>query len=201
MAKLQLNKSSLSREQKNLKTYRQFLPSLDLKRQELMRQQANAKKTLFQTEEEINKLLKLTGEEIPMLSNERIDLHDLVKVTGIKLATENVMGASLPVLEKVDIKVRDYSFLAKPHWVDAVVERLKDLLLLKIRMQIEKRRLVLLNHAVKTITQRVNLFEKVLIPRAQENIKRIKIYLSDTERANIVIAKVAKKKRQMEIPL
>ena len=201
MAKLQLNKSSLSREQKNLKTYRQFLPSLDLKRQELMRQQANAKKTLFQTEEEINTLLKLTGEEIPMLSNERIDLHDLVKVTGIKLATENVMGASLPVLEKVDIKVRDYSFLAKPHWVDAVVERLKDLLLLKIRMQIEKRRLVLLNHAVKTITQRVNLFEKVLIPRAQENIKRIKIYLSDTERANIVIAKVAKKKRQMEIPL
>ncbi len=201
MAKLQLNKSSLSREQKNLKTYRQFLPSLDLKRQELMRQQANAKRALFETEDEISKLLKITGEEIPMLSNERIDLHELVKVTDVKLSTENIMGASLPVLEDVELKVRKYSFLAKPHWVDVIVERLKELLALKIRSQVDRRRLDLLNHAVKTITQRVNLFEKVLIPRAQGNIKRIKIYLSDTERANIVIAKVAKKKRQMEIQL
>ncbi len=198
MAKLQLNKSSLSREQKNLKTYRQFLPSLDLKRQELMRQQANAKKALFDIEDEINKFQKQTGDEIPMLSNGRIDLNELVKVTGVKITTENIMGASLPVLERVEIKARNYSFLAKPHWVDGVVERLKNILVLKIRSQVNERRLLLLNHAVKTITQRVNLFEKVLIPRAQENIKRIKIYLSDTDRANIVIAKVAKKKHQME---
>jgi V/A-type H+-transporting ATPase subunit D len=201
VAKLQLNKSSLSKEQKNLRTYRQFLPSLDLKRQELMRQQANAKKALRETEDEINKLLKQAGDEMPMLSNERIDLNELVKVTNVKITTENIMGASLPVLENLEIKKRDYSFLAKPHWVDGVAERLKDLLTLKIRCQIEKRRLELLNHAVKIITQRVNLFEKVLIPRAQKNIKRIKIYLSDTERANIVIAKVAKKKRQIEIQL
>ena len=34
MARLQLSKSALSREQKNLATYQKFLPSLDLKRQQ-----------------------------------------------------------------------------------------------------------------------------------------------------------------------
>ena len=201
MAKLQLNKSSLSREQKHLKTYRQFLPSLDLKRQELMRQQAKAKESLLNTESEIKKCLQITGGEIPMLSNSRIDLQDLVTVTSVKLSKENIMGASLPVLDNVELKVRKYSFLAKPHWVDAVVEKLKYLLMLRIRVQVEKRRLELLNVAVKKITQRVNLFDKVLMPRAEKNIKRIKIYLSDSERASIVIAKVAKKKRQTEVLL
>ena len=40
MARLQLSKSSLSKQTASLKTYKQFLPSLDLKRQELMAQRA-----------------------------------------------------------------------------------------------------------------------------------------------------------------
>jgi len=199
MARLQLSKSSLSREQKNLKTYRQFLPSLDLKRQELMRQRAEAQKILLQTEADLKQCLQLTADEIPMLSNDRVDLQELVKVTGVKLDNENIMGASLPVLTRVEIKTREYSFLAKPQWVDGVAEKLKYLLTLRVRVQVEKRRLELLNSAVKTITQRVNLFDKVLIPRAQKNIKRIKIHLSDAERAGVVIAKLAKNKRMAEV--
>lgn len=201
MARLQLSKSSLSREQKSLKTYRQFLPSLDMKRQELMRQRAEALKILLQTQSEIKQCLQTTADEIPMLSNDRVDLEELVKVTGVKLGNENVMGASLPILAHVEIKIRDYSFLAKPQWVDGIAEKLKYLLTLRIRAQVEQRRLELLNSAVKIITQRVNLFDKVLIPRAQKNIKRIKIHLSDTERAGVVIAKLAKNKRVDEAGL
>jgi len=195
MPRLQLSKSSLSREQKSLKTYQQYLPSLDLKRQELMQQCAKAKKSLMQTETEINDILQATADEIPMLSNDRVGLQDLVKVIDVKMGKQNIMGATLPVLEIVEMKTREYSFLAKPQWVDGVVEKLKHILTLKIRVQIEQRRVELLNRAVKTITQRVNLFDKVLIPKAQENVKRIKIHLSDAERASVVIAKLAKNKR------
>lgn len=199
MARLQLSKSSLSREQKSLKTYRQFLPSLNLKRQELMRQRAEAQKILLQTEADLKQCLQSTADEIPMLSNHRVDLQELVKVTGVKLGKENIMGASLPVLTDVEIKTRDYSFLAKPQWVDGVAEKLEYLLTLRVRVQVEQHRLELLNIAVKTITQRVNLFDKVLIPKAQKNIKRIKIHLSDAERAGVVIAKLAKNKRMTEV--
>jgi len=69
---------------------------------------------------------------------------------------------------------------------------------LRIRVQVERRRLDLLEVGVRKITQRVNLFEKVLIPRTRKSIRRIRIYLSDTERAGVVQAKISKKKRIVE---
>jgi V/A-type H+-transporting ATPase subunit D len=65
-------------------------------------------------------------------------------------------------------------------------------------MQVEEKRLSLLNYAVQKITQRVNLFDKVLIPQAQAYIKKIQIYLSDAERAQVVQAKISKNKRAKE---
>ncbi|MBU0683122.1 MAG: V-type ATP synthase subunit D, partial [Candidatus Omnitrophica bacterium] len=43
-------------------------------------------------------------------------------------------------------------------------------------------------------TQRVNLFEKVMIPDTKENVKRIRIYLGDMETAAVVTGKIAKEK-------
>ena len=198
MAKLQLSKSALSKEAASLKTYKQFLPSLDLKRQELMSQRAKAKQALVKTKIDIDKLSHTMAEEIPMLSNDKVDLANLVKVKAIDLTQENIMGAHLPLLQTVNVEVRHYSLLAKPHWVDGVAEKLKGLLTLQIRLQVEEQRLVLLEAAVKTITQRVNLFDKVLIPKTKSNIKKIKIHLSDSERAAVINAKLAKSKRLRE---
>lgn len=198
MPRLQLSKSSLSREGANLKTYKQFLPSLDLKRQELMIQRAKANKALAQTKQNLEQITSTMAEEIPMLSNEKVDLTDLVTLKKVDLGKENIMGAHLPLLNSVEVEVREYSFLAKPLWVEGVVAKLKELLRMQIQLQVEEQRLKLLNAAVRTITQRVNLFDKVLIPRAQKNIKRIKIYLSDAERAGVINAKLAKNKRLKE---
>ena len=40
----------------------------------------------------------------------------------------------------------------------------------------------------------MNLFEKVLIPRADRNIRRIRIFLGDQQLAAVAQAKVSKKK-------
>ena len=198
MAKLQLSKSALSKERADLKTYKQFLPSLDLKRQELMSQKAKAKKALAATKLGLEKLSRTMAEEIPMLSNDKVDLNRLVTVKEVDLEHQNIMGAHLPVLKTVSVEITPYSFLAKPQWVDGVVVKLKDLLTLQIQLQVDEQRLELLDAAVMTITQRVNLFDKVLIPKAQKNIKKIKIYLSDLECAAVVSAKLAKSKRLRE---
>ena len=50
--------------------------------------------------------------------------------------------------------------------------------------------------AVRRITQRVNLFEKILIPNAQKNIQRIRIFLGDAERSAVVRSKLAKAKHR-----
>ena len=113
-----------------------------------------------------------------MLSNHRIDLTAMARLSGVELGEENVLGTRLPVIRAVRVEVRPYGLLAKPHWVD---------------------RLFLLDGAVKTVTQRVNLFDKVLIPRTRQNIRKIRIYLSDGERAGVVRAKLAKAKKRIVV--
>ena len=149
---------------------------------------------------EIQKKLEIIelqiAKELPMLSNERVALTDIVKVTAVDLVEENIMGTRLPKINEVKTEVRTYGLLEKPFWVDRVVEILKTALELQIAVQVGCRRLDLLNRAERVATQRFNLFEKVLTPQTEANIKKIKIYLSDAERAAVVNSKIAKKKKQ-----
>ena len=194
MAKLQLSKSALAREQKSLKTFQRFLPSLDLKRQQVMAERAKAEQALAATRQEIEGLKKEAGEKLPMLAIAEVDLTDLVRLTKVELGTENVVGTHLPTLEGLEVEVRPYAYLGRPQWVDRTADLLRQMLELRVRVQIEQERVALLEQAVKTVTQRVNLFDKVLVPGAQANIKRIQIYLSDMETAAVVRSKIAKKK-------
>lgn len=195
MARLQLSKSSLAREARNLRTYERFLPSLDLKRQQLMAERAKARRAHVETRKEMDSLATQVGQKLPMLANTDVDLSNLVKVIDARLATENLVGTRLPTLQGIDVEVRPYALLATPHWVDAVASVLHDMLELRVRIQVEERRLELLERAVKTITQRVNLFDKVLIPNTRANLKKIRIYLSDEQMAAVSRSKIAKRKR------
>ena len=107
---------------------------------------------------------------------------------------QNVLGTQLPIAREVAFDVKDYSSLVTPFWVDLLVERVKQLAELQVHFQVYEERVKRLNYAARKITQRVNLFEKVLIPQAAENIRRIVIFLSDQERAAVVRSKIAKKK-------
>jgi len=194
MARLQLSKSSLSREQKNLATYKKFLPSLDLKRQQLMAERVKAARALAATHEEIEALRAEVGRKLRMLSNTAVDLSDLATLKTVRIGSENVVGTRLPKLEAIEVEVRPYALMAKPHWVDTVASVMHDMLELRIRTQVEERRLALLEAAVRTITQRVNLFDKVLIPNTERNIKKIGIFLADAEKAAVVRSKISKRK-------
>jgi V/A-type H+-transporting ATPase subunit D len=195
MAKLQFSKAALHHQSALLKRYKQVLPALDLKRKQLTVEKIKAISKQEKTAQLIAQRLRQIGEFIPMLSDRQIDLSSLVQVDHVVVSDENVVGVHLPFIETLKIKVRHYSFMTKPHWVDQLVIQLHKMLALRIQLQIDRRRVELLQQATNKVTQRVNLFDKVLIPRAQENIKKIRIYLSDAERASVVRAKITKKKR------
>lgn len=197
MARLSLNKSSLTQQKRQLNTYEQFLPPLDMKRKQLIVEQGKARGELMALRRKLKALEPKIVETIPMLADQQVDLTDLVTVRSVELREENVMGARIPLLLRVDMRVREYAFLGKPHWVDPLVDYLQQALELRIRIQVAQRRLKLLNKALRTITQRVNLFDKVLISRTKANIKKIEIYLSDADRAGVVRAKIAKRKKEV----
>jgi V/A-type H+-transporting ATPase subunit D len=198
VARLTLSKASLTAQGGRLKTYERYLPSLDLKRRQLISERARAAEILAQTGRAIAVVRERVHTELPMASDLEVEVTGLVAVTGVELAEDNVMGVRLPRLGRVALFRRPYALLAKPEWVDRLAELLAATLELRVQLQVERRRLDLLDEAVRTITQRVNLFEKVLIPRTRANIKRIRIFLADGERAAVVRAKIAKAKRARE---
>ncbi|WP_282150884.1 V-type ATP synthase subunit D [Ruegeria atlantica] len=198
MARLQLNKSSLAREQTQLKSYERFLPSLDLKRQQLMAERAKAREDVQRLQEEVQDLAQKVGEKLPMLAQQGVDLDGLVELKDYKVKEVNVVGVKMPALDRIEVAVRPYSYLAKPHWVDAAARLLHDMIEARLRVKVAEERVKIFDKAVATITQRVNLFEKVLIPRAKANIKKIRIYLSDEQMQAVVRSKISKRKHAQE---
>lgn len=193
---LALNKTALKQQRDQLAMYQQFLPSLDLKRQQLIADYQRARQQRDATQQEIDERQSSSGELLALLGASEQDLTGLVRVESVATSEENVLGVRLPVLEDVQVHVAEYSMLANPFWVDLVVELLQSMAILRIRIDVDQERLRRLNESVRRITQRVNLFEKVLIPQAEENIQRIRIFLSDAERTAVVRSKIAKAKRQ-----
>jgi V/A-type H+-transporting ATPase subunit D len=192
MARLKLSKASLQQELVKLKLYEKLLPSLELKRRQLTIELDKARKEYAATRVEVERLEARVGAELPMLANTEIELKGLVKMTALDLGQENVVGVRLPVLKDVECQVAEYSPLAKPAWVDALAERLADVAEARTRIQVAAERVRILGRAERRITQRVNLFEKILIPRTRKHIERIQIWLGDVGRAAVVQAKLAK---------
>lgn len=195
MPKLKLSKSSLHHQQEQLKLYKRLLPSLDLKRRQLTLEAQKAQGEYEAARLAVEALETRIGEELPMLADEEFRPEGLVKLTGHQVGEQNVVGVRLPVLTSVECQVADYSRLASPPWVDVLVQRLKDAAEERLRAEIAGQRVEILRQQVRRITQRVNLFDKILIPAAKRNIQRIRVYLGDVERSGVITSKLAKGKQ------
>lgn len=198
MAKLALSKTELQRQRENMRLYKRVLPSLELKRMQLTAELKRARGKVQKAMDDEEMLKQKVSRQLPMLADEKMDLSGLVEVESIDLDEENMVGVRLPTLVEVRFEVADYSMLASPHWTDVLVKRIKEMVSQKILVQVMTERVRLLERSVRKITQRTNLFEKILIPEAKGNIRKIQIYLADADRAAVIRSKITKRIRQKQ---
>jgi V/A-type H+/Na+-transporting ATPase subunit D len=197
--KLALNKTTLKQQRDQLKTFKKFLPSLDLKRQQLLAALKLARVELAETRSAYSALEEKVAKTYPLLGSSTArsrNLASLIRIREVRISEENLVGTRLPVAEKVDFELREYSRMVMPFWVDLLIGNLEQMVELNVMLQVREERVKRLDYAARRITQRVNLFEKVLIPKAEESIRKIVIFLSDQERAAVVRSKIAKNKSQ-----
>jgi len=190
-----LSKSSLQHERDRLRLFERFLPSLELKRQQLT---AEYKKTMAELAD-ADRAAAGAGRSLtallPLLGTSETKLSGLVRVRRVEVAEEDVLGLRLPTLRHVEFEVAPYSLLATPAWLDDAVKCIREAATQRLRVRVYRERVARMQGAVRRVSQRVNLFEKVLIPGTQRNIARIRIFLSDVERAAVVTSKIANGKR------
>ncbi len=198
MAPGALNRTALIREKRQLGIYRTHLPALDQKRRQLLiakLAEARAERTLA---ERAAQILQEVADELPMLADAGVRVEALVSVVEARSGVERALGVDLPVLEEVTFAVAPPGSLRRPHWADRAATLAQEAARLEIARRVARRRLEILEQAAAKASQRVNLFEKVLIPETEARIRRIEIQLADSARAGVVAAKAAKAKRREE---
>jgi V/A-type H+-transporting ATPase subunit D len=84
-------------------------------------------------------------------------------------------------------------FLA-PLWVDYALEAARAMVALIEEARLIEQGVDILRQELRLTTQRVNLFEKVMIPQAQEAIRVIKIFIGDQMANAVGRSKIAKAK-------
>ncbi|HKJ00145.1 MAG TPA: V-type ATP synthase subunit D [bacterium] len=192
MAKLALNKTALKRERDQLQLCNRVLPPLDMKRRQLTAELRRARAALAAEQDRYAEALAQARAQLPMLAHGTPELAGLVRLQGVRTVEQNLVGVRLPMLEGVDFAVSDYALLTSQPWLELYVERIQAAVTLRARLAVDEERVRRLDRAVRRVTQRVNLFEKVLIPTIRRNIRRIQAFLADAERAAVVRSKIAK---------
>lgn len=193
--RIRLTRLELKRQRDALARYERFLPTLKLKQQQLqlfMRQWLAARrKALAELEAAEGGFRPLAA---LLADPPGFDLEGACRPAELLTAELNVAGVSLPVLEAVRFEEARYSLFATPPWVDRVLGASRELARLRAALDILERQRLLVERELTRVTQRVNLFEKVMIPETREAIRRIRIALGDEMTAAVVRAKIAKAK-------
>ena len=195
MAQVKLTKTELRVQQIRLAQLRKYLPTLQLKKSMLQAE-------INQLQGEID-LLKQSlqsedsrVQEYSALFSERNSsiLLKAVSVKEVLVTHENIAGVEIPIFQEVVFIDPKYSLFDTPIWYESAIDGVKKLLILQEKIKVEEKKKEALAKELREVSIRVNLFEKIMIPRATENIKRIKIFLGDQQLAAVSQAKVSKKK-------
>ncbi len=198
MAKIKLTKNELKKQKDALKMYKRYLPTLQLKKQQLQTEirgiETKAREIAARRDrlmEEFQAWIAVFGEDEAI---RRTDGKWIISAGTIHTATGNIAGVDIPIFVSADFIIDDYDLFTKPLWVDQALDRLRSMLSLDLEIKVLEEQVQRLEKELRTTTQRVNLFEKVKIPETSVNIKKIGIYLGDQQTAQVVRGKMAKRK-------
>lgn len=196
MVKSSLGKKDLQKQKQQLALYTKLLPSVELKRNQLMAEFTKAKKELLELKNDAEGVFKDSAEKLPMIANPDIHLEGLVKIKSAVMGEESIVGVKVPFVKEIQFEEIPYSMIATPTWTESYIKQLKKGVEARMRILAMETRLKKLNHAVRKVTQHVNLFEKILIPNAKKNIQKIRIILGEAERNAVIRSKLAKAMHQ-----
>ena len=198
---VKLTKNELKVQKDRLKQFQRYLPTLQLKKQQLqavvMQVTAQLEQVARQRQAAVAGLddwVAVFAENVRLTAEMGVDA--LIRPRHVVCGEQNIAGVTVPVFQELSFEDIRYDVADYPLWVDTAAVRLREIARLDALEKTLRRQIELLERELRATAQRVNLFEKVKIPEAKENIRVIGIYLGDQQTSAVVRGKIAKKKLQ-----
>lgn len=196
MPKIKLTKSELKTQRDSLKQFQRFLPTLQLKKQQLQLEIGKCRDKLLELKREETDFVESLAQWCELFGDSSVlpFLENAIEVESLFQDIANIAGVKVPVYEGVRFSRVPLNYYETDPWIDDAVNALEKVVEFKIRHLIIEEQYRLLDLELRTTTQRVNLFEKVKIPECKENIRVIQISLGDEQTSAVGRSKMAKKK-------
>ena len=196
---IKLTKNEQKVQKDLLKQYQRYLPTLQLKKQQLQQVIMTTRAELAQKESERVQMIGNLDDWVAVFAENAIfdedkSIDTLVQPETVICRDENIAGVTVPKFEELKFKDVEYDVDDYPLWVDTALVKLREIARLDALVSTLRKQEALLEKELRSTSQRVNLFEKVKIPEAKENIRVIGVYLGDQQTAAVVRGKISKKK-------
>lgn len=193
MSEIRLSKIELKNQQNSLEQFRRYLPVLELKKILLQSVLSHLDVELFQSEsKKIEQQRRLMSISALFAKPGMKEFTDSMRVLSIHRSEENIAGIELPLFMGVEFAPVESLVGSVPLNAFSLRGIFEEVMEVICRHQVLLERRKILEKELRDVTVKVNLFDKILIPRAEANIKKIKIALDDQQLAQIANAKKAK---------
>jgi len=193
--KIKLTRPELKRHRDALQRFERYLPMLKLKQQQLQMMVREVALACRRASEAVQKAREIFEPYKAILADRAgVNVQELAKPVEVLKDPENIAGVVVPVFRGVEFPPVSYSLFATPPWVDGALRDLRAISSKQAELEVRQEEHNLLLRELTKIVQRVNLFEKLMIPDAREAIRRIRIALGDEMTAAVGRAKIAKGK-------
>lgn len=193
--KFQYNKTALQSLNKQLDIRLRALPTLKNKEAALRIEVKKAKDKTSVLEKELNQKIELHFDSVG-LWNEYFT--ELVAISDVEISSKKIAGVKIPIMRNVIFKEEEFSLFEKPKWFPKGISFIKEIATILTKQEFFIRKMVLLDHARRKTTQKVNLYEKVQIPGYEDAILKIKRFLEDEENLSKSAQKIVKKRQQKQ---
>lgn len=191
--RIRLNKVSLREQKQKMAMYERFLPALEARKQQLIMQLTVIRTNIRDQRE----LMETMVEEIRSWASLYWDMERVLRfyivIREIRCASKNIAGLKIREFKEVLFDDPGYSLFRTPYSFDAVLKRTREAISLRERIKILQEQEQVLLEGFRKTSQRINLYEKMLIPQCREAVRRISVYLQDQQAAAVGVAKVAKR--------
>ena len=197
--KIKFTRTELKQQRDALARFRRYLPTLKLKQQQVQSSIVQTREIFREKEAAVNTTEKTISAYDGLFNDVAgVNFTKLAAPETVNTSTHSIAGVHVPRFETISFPKADFSLFATASWVDKALADLKKLNHQKVELGILQECLDLLQAELKKVMQRVNLFEKVMIPNTLENIRRIRIALGDQMTAGVARAKIAKAKLEQK---
>ena len=197
--KIKFTRTELKQQRDALSRFNRYLPTLKLKQQQVQLSILQTRQAFSEKQDRARETERKIFAYQGLFSDVAgVDFTALSTPESVDTSRHSIAGVYVPRFERIAFPKGDFSLFATAPWVDKALEDLKTLNRQKAELRVLQECLDLLQAELKKVMQRVNLFEKVMIPNTMENIRRIRIALGDQMTAGVARAKIAKAKLEQK---